>query len=163
MENYKTNSQWCLWFHSLNNEKWTKRSYKNLFKINNLFDYHFLKKTFEKQHLQNGMFFVMIDIFFQHGKILIIALEDVISYKVDSDNILDSWNKLLLFLISENIVVNLDLFSEINGISIAPKKEFNIIKIWIRNDKLNYKNLVKDINPYFEIEKSLYKKHELEY
>ena len=163
MENYKTNSQWCLWFHSLNNEKWTKESYKNLFKINNLFDYHFLKNTFEKQHLQNGMFFVMRDDIFPTWEDPDNRLGGCISYKVDSDNILDSWNKLLLYLISENIVVKLDLFSEINGISIAPKKEFNIIKIWIRNDKLNYKNLVKDINPYFEIEKSLYKKHELEY
>mgnify|MGYP001198731949 FL=1 len=163
MENYKINSQWCLWFHSLNNDKWTKGSYENLFNINNLFDYHFLKNTFEKQHLQNGMFFVMRDDIFPTWEDPENRLGGCISYKVDSDNILDSWNKLLLNLISENIVVNLDLFSEINGISIAPKKEFNIIKIWIKNDKLNYKNLVKDINPYFEIEKCLYKKHELEY
>ena len=27
-----------------------------------------------------------------------------------------------------------ELFEEINGLSIAPKKEFNIIKIWLRND-----------------------------
>ena len=33
MENYKTNSQWCLWFHSLNNEKWTKGLIKIYLKL----------------------------------------------------------------------------------------------------------------------------------
>ena len=78
-------------------------------------------------------------------------------------SILNSWNKLFLNLISENISLNEIDFDEINGISIAPKKEFNIVKIWLRNDTNEYKNLIKEIDPYFKLENSLYKKHELEY
>jgi hypothetical protein len=86
-----------------------------------------------------------------------------LSFKVLSKDILDSWNKLFLYLISENITSEENLYEEINGISIAPKKEFNIIKIWLKNDNSKYKTLIKNIIPYFNLNDSLYKKHELEY
>ena len=86
-----------------------------------------------------------------------------ISFKVYSKDIIEAWNELFLHLISENITTETDCWEEINGISIAPKKEFNIIKLWLRNDTENYKSLIKEINPYFNLNDSLYKKHELEY
>ena len=77
--------------------------------------------------------------------------------------IVDAWNKLFLKLISEDIIQEEGLWEEINGISISPKKEFNIIKIWLRNDTQTFTSVVKEIKPYFKLEESLYKKHELEY
>ena len=163
MEKYKINSKWCLWYHSIKDDKWTKDSYKKIINISNLLDYNFLQKNFEKQHLQNGMFFIMREDIFPTWEDPDNRLGGCISFKVLSNDILDSWNKLFLNLISENISLNEKDFDEINGISIAPKKEFNIIKIWLRNDTNEYKNLVKEIDPYFKLEDSLYKKHELEY
>jgi len=163
MEKYKINSKWCMWYHSIKDDKWTKDSYKKIINISNLLDYNFLQKNFEKQHLQNGMFFIMREDIFPTWEDPDNRLGGCISFKVLSNDILDSWNKLFLNLISENISLNESDFDEINGISIAPKKEFNIIKIWLRNDTNEYKNLVKEIDPYFKLEDSLYKKHELEY
>ena len=163
MEKYKINSKWCMWYHSIKDDKWTKDSYKKIINISNLLDYYFLQKNFEKQHLQNGMFFIMRDNIFPTWEDPENRLGGCISFKILSDDILDSWNKLFKNLISENISLNESDFDEINGISIAPKKEFNIIKIWIRNDTNEYKNFVKQIEPYFKLDNSLYKKHELEY
>jgi len=163
MEKYKINSKWCLWYHSIKDDKWTKDSYKKIINISNLLDYNFLQKNFEKQHLQNGMFFIMREDIFPTWEDPDNRLGGCISFKVLSNDILDSWNKLFLNLISENISLNETDFNEINGISIAPKKEFNIIKIWLRNDTNEYKNLVKQIEPNFKLDNALYKKHELEY
>ena len=163
MEKYKINSKWCMWYHSIKDDKWTKDSYKKIINISNLLDYYFLQKNFEKQHLQNGMFFIMRDNIFPTWEDPENRLGGCISFKILSDDILDSWNKLFKNLISENISLNETDFYEINGISIAPKKEFNIIKIWLRNDTNEYKNFVKQIEPYFKLDNSLYKKHELEY
>ena len=163
MNNYKIESKWFMWFHSINETKWTKETYKKIINITNLLDYHFLKKNFEQQHLQNGMFFIMRDDIFPTWEDPENRLGGCISFKINSNDILESWSKLFLHLISENIMNDEKLFDEINGISIAPKKEFNIIKIWLRNDKINYKNLIKNIEPYFKLEESLYRKHELEY
>lgn len=163
MDKYKINSPWCLWYHSINESKWTKETYKKIININNLLDYHFLKNNFERQHLQNGMFFIMRDDIFPTWEDPDNRLGGCISFKVLSDNILNAWNKLFLYLISENITNEENLYTEINGISIAPKKEFNIIKIWLKNDNFRYKTLIKNIEPYFNLEDSLYRKHELEY
>ena len=63
----------------------------------------------------------------------------------------------LKHMIEDNIINEEKMWEEINGISISPKKEFNIIKIWLRNDTQTFKSLVKEINPYFS-KNSKYKK-----
>ena len=163
MNDYKTNTPWTLWYHSIKNNEWTKNSYKKIMNVNNLYDYYLLKTHFERQHLQNGMFFVMRDEIFPTWEDPDNRLGGCLSFKIESKNILDSWNKILLYLISENLVNDNKDYDNINGISIAPKKEFNIIKIWLKDDSVNYKNILKELKPYFIIEDSLYKKHELEY
>ena len=79
------------------------------------------------------------------------------SFKIPKKFILNEWNQLLLKCITENIDNN--NYNNINGISISPKKEYNIIKIWIRN-----KNCTKSINYYgkYIIKKnSLFKIHSI--
>ena len=60
--------------------------------------------------------------------------------------------------ITENLFKTHD---EINGISISPKKEFNIIKIWIKNDGFDYKKELKNISENVCLDNTLYKKHEI--
>ena len=163
MNNFPIQSKWSLWYHSITDNKWTKDSYKKIMNINNLLDYQFLKTNFEQQHLQNGMFFIMRDDIFPTWEDPDNRLGGCVSFKVYSKDIIEAWNKLFLNLISENITIETDCWEEINGISIAPKKEFNIIKLWLRNDTEKYKSLIKEIDPYFNLNDSLYKKHELEY
>ena len=163
MNNFNTETKWCLWYHSITDNSWNKNSYKKIININNLLDYYFLNKNFERHHLQNGMFFIMRENIFPTWEDPENRLGACISFKVLSKSILDAWNKLFLYLISENITNEINNYYEINGISIAPKKEFNIIKIWLRNDIKDYKNLIKNIDPYCKLEESLYRKHELEY
>ena len=109
------------------------------------------KTNFEQQHLQNGMFFIMRDDIFPTWEDPDNRLGGCISFKVYSKDIVEAWNKLFLKLISEDITTETDCWEEINGISISPKKEFNIIKIWLRNDTKTFKTLVKEIKSLFQI------------
>ena len=156
-------SEWNLWYHSITDNNWKRESYKKIMTIKNFYDFYFLKKNYERQHLQNGMFFIMRSDIFPTWEDPDNRLGGCISYKIPSNNILEAWNQLFLNLICENLTLNELTTDEINGISISPKKEFNIIKIWIRNDNEKYKELIKDILPHFKLEESLYRKHELEY
>ena len=156
-------SEWNLWYHSITDNNWKRESYKKIMTIKNFYDFYFLKINYERQHLQNGMFFIMRDNIFPTWEDPDNRLGGCISYKIPSNNILEAWNQLFLNLICENLTLNELTTDEINGISISPKKEFNIIKIWIRNDNEKYKELLKDILPHFKLEESLYRKHELEY
>jgi hypothetical protein len=163
MSNYKINSHWGVWYHSINDSRWTRESYKKIMVVKNLLDYYFLKTNFEKKTLQNGMFFIM------RGDILPTwedpdnRLGGCLSFKIYSNDILNAWNKLFLNLICEDIALDEKKYDEITGLSISPKKEFNIIKIWLKNDKIDYKKIIKEIEPFFKIDSALYRKHELEY
>tara|TARA_B100000787_G_scaffold93313_1_gene68895 strand:+ start:13 stop:495 length:483 start_codon:yes stop_codon:yes gene_type:complete len=160
MNDYVLKNKWTLWFHSISNKKWDNKSYIKVIEITNLFDYKLLDNIFKMNHLQNGMFFLMKNNIFPTWEDPKNRLGGCISFKYDK-NILKEWLKIILLLITENLSVKENI-NEINGISISPKKEFNITKIWIKNDSKDYKEIVKEYGPIL-IEKSIYKKHELSY
>ena len=170
--NYNTTDKWDLWYHSLTDNKWTKTSYKNIYSISNLIEYKALINLLDIQHLQNGMYFLMRENIFPNWEDPDNRNGGCLSYKVPCKDIKNIWNKLMENCINENILdlpeddlenlspIDIDINkNEINGISISPKKEFNIIKIWIRNsdqkDELKFNN----INDIMKDENFIYKKH----
>ena len=56
MNHYQLNTDWCLWYHSINDINWKKNSYKNLYTIQNLYDIKSLQDTIQKIHLQNLLY-----------------------------------------------------------------------------------------------------------
>ena len=56
---YKLNTNWCLWYHSINDNKWSQSSYKKLLTITNLYGLKAINDIIQPIHLQNGMFFLM--------------------------------------------------------------------------------------------------------
>ena len=72
---------------------------------------------------------------------------------------MNDWNDILFKCINESILTSEN--DIINGISISPKKEFNIIKIWFKYDnyETKYKGLFHEFNTSFKLTNTLYKKH----
>ena len=155
--NYNLKEEWKIWYHSINDNKWTKDSYKEIFTLNNLFDYQYLINNFRQEHYQNGMFFIMKNDIFPNWEDPSNRMGGCLSFKVPSKNILSEWKLLLLHCISGNILTN----DQVNGISISPKKEFNIIKIWIKDHEYDYKCNFSKISDNIDISNSLYKKHDV--
>ena len=149
------NSSCKLWYHAINNNNWDISSYDKLYDINNNFDSMILKEMIHKNHLLNGMFFVMKD------NIEPIWENDdnknggYLSYKISNDIVIDIWNKLLFKTINNELVLD---ESKYNGFSYTPKKKFGIFKIWF-NDIIDKENIMKDIDPNFNINNALFKKY----
>ena len=159
MNEYNLKNKWTLWYHSLKNKNWDNKSYVKVIEIKSLLDYKLLEDVMRINHLQNGMFFLMKNDIFPTWEDPKNRMGGCISFKYDN-NILNEWLKILLLCITENLS---DFNKEINGLSIAPKKEFNILKIWIKDDSKDYKTLVKEYEPFMKLDKCIYKKHELSY
>lgn len=172
MSDHNINGKWVLWFHSLSENKWTKTSYKQIYEINNLVDYRSLIKSLDIQHLQNGMYFLMRENIFPNWEDPDNREGGCWSYKVPCKNIKKIWDSLIEKCIieaildkseeksdDENIEFNMN---EINGISISPKKEFNIIKLWNKNsgEVMNFK--LEGTHKLLEDESYIYKKHLVE-
>ena len=150
--------EWALWFHSINDNKWGKPSYQIQFNLANLYDTNLILDTFKQNHYQNGMFFLMKEEIFPNWEDPHNRLGGCLSFKIPSSKLVFSWNTLFLQCISGNIFDQEN--DKINGISISPKKEFNIIKIWLRED-IDYKLYFNKINTYYDISNSIYRKHKL--
>ena len=84
-----------------------------------------------------------------------------LSFKIPSTNIISGWEELLLKCFTEKII-SPEHADEINGISISPKKEFNIIKIWFKNSTFEYqKHFPSEEGTLINLQNTLYKKHDI--
>ena len=156
VKNFST--EWVLWFHSIKDNQWNKSSYKRLYSIKSYLDYQLIIETFQQNHYQNGMFFIMKSDIFPNWEDPTNRMGGCLSFKIKSVNVINEWNKILLNCISETIMKSDN--DKINGLSISPKKEFNIIKIWFSEDNIDYKEKYKeDKDSELILNNSMYKKH----
>ena len=158
MVDSKLKEQWVLWFHSITDNNWKKNSYQQIHTINDLYDYKYIFDTCQQDHYQNGMFFCMKKDIFPNWEDPDNRNGGCLSFKVTSKEIINEWNELLLRCITNNLLS--EEHNEINGISISPKKEFNIIKIWFKNDSFDYSKFFIEYGDNILLKNSLYKKHE---
>ena len=163
MNNYQLNTNWCLWYHSINDTNWKKNSYKNLYTIQNLYDLKGINNTIDKIHLQNSMFFIMKENIFPTWEDPDNREGCCISFKISGSVLKEQWDLIMNNILIEDILKDKSNSEYLNGISISPKKEFNIIKLWLRKNDESYTDHLKEYEPYFTKDKSLIKKHELSY
>ena len=163
MEDYSLNTKWCLWFHSLNNTSWNKNSYKLLLKLSNIYDLKILNDIILKNHLQNGMFFIMRENIFPTWEDPENRNGSCVSYKISGNSLHDDWCFMVNNIVTEDILINSKDYNGINGLSISPKKEFNILKIWLRENYENksIKKIIKSYDPNFIESKAKIRKHEI--
>lgn len=151
--------KWVLWYHSINDTQWGKETYKNIYTISSLYDYQYIIDVYKQDHYQNGMFFCMKEGIFPNWEDPDNREGGCLSFKISSKYVLKEWNELLLKCITGHTLSSNNI--EINGISISPKKEFNIIKIWFRNNLFEYQKYFLEYGSNMLLKNSLYKKHEI--
>ena len=161
MDKYSLYTEWVLWYHSINDTQWNKQSYKNLFTISNLYELRVINDNLLKNHLQNGMYFIMRDGIFPTWEDPDNREGCCISFKISGRVLHEEWNFIINRILTEDILKDRNKYELINGVSIAPKKEFNILKIWLRENNDKYTDYLKEYEPNFVKEKALVKKHEL--
>ena len=150
MDKYKLNQKWILWYHSIKNDKWDITSYDKLLILQNLFDYQIINEYFKKNYYYNGMFFIIKENINPIWEDPNNRLGGCISFKY-GNNILKEFLKLLLLCITHNLSTEENI-NEINGLSISPKKEFNIVKIWTKNYDKNHNEIVKEYEPFIKLD-----------
>jgi len=136
---HKLNSNWKFWFHDPLDNNWKLESYKDIYTIDSIESYWKLYSFLNNKIIENSMLFLMrdtIEPLWEHQENI---KGGCWSLKIPKGNIFDIWNDISIALLSESIS-NQDTIN-INGISISPKKNFCIIKIWTNKNINNIKNL----------------------
>ena len=121
-----------LWYHAPNNKDWSLSSYEKIITYDTIEKYWHFSNDLNINIISNGMFFLMKEGINPIWEDLQNIEGGCVSLKYSKEDAYNLWNLLSVYFLSNNLTDN------INGISISPKKNFNIVKIWF-NEKIDYK------------------------
>ena len=128
IKNFDLKNKWILWFHKVNDNNWSIESYSKVLELNTYYDILFLLK--ELENITAGMFFLM-------KENIIPIFEDkhninggYWSIRITKKDAYDYWEKILYYLCVDNLTTNEEYEKKINGVSISPKINNCIFKIW---------------------------------
>ena len=150
IDEYKFNPLSCnliLWNHNINDENWDLASYKVIAIYKTVEDYWIYSNELTSKIINYGMFFLMRDGIFPNWEDPDNSEGCCISFKIPGNTTKEEFFKIILQCITEDILIEADNWEELNGFSIAPKKEFNIAKLWMRNKQSKYTDLMKEVPP----------------
>ena len=155
--------KWNLYYHLPQDNNRSLSSYTVLMgSINNLESIVGLNEKIPENVIKNCMLFVMRegitpmweDNKNRHG--------GCFSYKVTNKYVPEVWKKLFSLLCGESLTVKEEHSKLINGITISPKKNFCIIKIWMNTSEHQDPNIIVNIHNLSK-QGCLFKKHEPEF
>ena len=152
------NTEWNIWYHLPTEQKWDIDSYHSLCKFNTVESCVAITKEINESFITNCMFFLMRN----NIKPIWEDEENInggcFSLKIQNRHVSKTWNKLIYSIVGETLFDDESIMSNVNGLTISPKKYFCIIKIWMKTCDVSDINLLnKNINVNYE--SCMFKKH----
>ena len=129
----KLGDKWNLWAHLPHDTDWTINSYKKIYKFTTVEETIAIIQTLPEILVKNCMLFVMRDGIMPIWEDPKNRNGGCFSYKVSNKIICEVWRDLTFVLVGETISANISFVQNVTGITISPKKNFCIIKIWMNN------------------------------
>ena len=140
---HKLSHRWTLWAHLPHDTNWAASSYKKIYEFDTAEQAIAIFEVLPPKLVMNCMLFLM-----RSG--IVPMWEDpqnrnggCFSYKVANKEVNTAWKQLSYVTVGETISTNMNVVPIVNGITISPKKNFCIIKIWMAN--CNFQNAGIDI------------------
>ena len=153
---------WILWAHLPHDTDWSLKSYMKIYEFNTVEQAITITETLPPVLVTNCMLFLM-------RKGINPIWEDernrnggCFSYKIPNKDVPDAWKQLSYSLIGETMSDNNKLLPHINGITISPKKNFCIIKVWFANCSFQDAAVIREVHGITS-HGCLFKRHVPEY
>jgi hypothetical protein len=160
---HKLKNKWNLWAHLPQDPDWTVSSYKKIIQLNNLEETIAITESLPEGLVKNCMLFIMKDGITPMWEDIKNRNGGCFSYKVSNKNVFDVWRDLTYVLLGETISSNSQFVNCVTGITISPKKNFCIVKIWMTNcDHQNPQVITNEVNN-LQPHGCLFKKHTPEF
>lgn len=160
MPHHNLKNRWNFWAHLPQEPDWTSvKSYKKVYTFNTVEETIAITETLPEDLVKNCMLFIMRD-----G--IIPMWEDprnrnggYFSYKVSNKNVYNVWRDITYTLVGESISNNTSFINSVMGITISPKKNFCILKIWMTNCEHQNPQIVTDEIKNLSSHGCLFKEH----
>lgn len=149
--------KWNCWAHLPQDSDWSLSSYKKITTIHTIESASRYIENFPENIVKNCMLFIMRDGINPYWEDPKNIKGGCFSYKVNYKYVNECWKNLSYLLVGETLT-NVNISNNINGITISPKKNFCIIKIWLNTCDYMDVNVIRDI---YELPKhgAFFKKH----
>ena len=128
---HKLSDKWTLWAHLPHNIDWSIQSYIPIYTFTTVEEIIAVNETLPPILVENCMLFMM-------RKGIKPTWEDpknrnggCFSYKVTNKNVYKVWKELSYVVVGSTISKQSNFVNNVTGITISPKKNFCIIKIWM--------------------------------
>ena len=131
-------NNYTLWMHMLYDNDWSITSYKKIYSFNTIEKAACLIENLNSEIIEKTMIFLMKNDIKPIWEVEENKKGGCFSYKITTCYIYELWKKMAYMLIGNSIIDDNIIVKNINGISISPKKNYCIFKIWI-NDLDNFK------------------------
>jgi hypothetical protein len=156
-------NKWNLWAHLPQDSDWTVKSYRLISSIKTLEDSIVMTETTPDPLIKACMLFVMKDGIAPMWEDPKNRNGGSFSYKVSNKNVCEVWRELNYVLVGETISNTSSFVNCVTGITISPKKNFCIIKIWMSNcDNQNPANVTTEVKGLIP-QGCIFKKHTPEF
>jgi len=155
--------KWNVWAHLPHDTDWTVKSYKKIYNVDSVEDAVSITETIPDVLVKNCMLFIMRDGVTPMWEDPQNRGGGCFSYKVSNKMVSQVWHNLSYVLMGETISDNQEFASNTTGITISPKKNFCIIKIWMKDCKNQNPTAVTAKIDGLSSQGCLFKKHNPEY
>jgi hypothetical protein len=159
---HNLSDKWTLWAHLPHNTDWTLKSYIPIYTFTTIEETIAITESLPSTLVENCMLFIM-----RHG--INPIWEDpknrdggCFSYKVLNKNVAKAWSELTYRIVGGSISSGTPFINSVTGITISPKKNFCIIKIWMTNCNHQNPSVVAPVKG-LQSQGCLFKKHTPEY
>jgi hypothetical protein len=160
LPNHKLDGKWDLYYHLPHDKNWDLSSYKTIMgDIDTVEKAVSINEGLTEHVVKYSMLFAMrsgVTPMWEDPKN---RSGGCFSFKVLNKQVFEVWKLLFYALCGETLCSNHKI---VNGITISPKRNFCIIKIWLENCSLQDPNSIIDI-PNLPKQGCIFKKHAPEY
>jgi hypothetical protein len=162
-QNHNLLGKWDLYYHLPHDKNWDLSSYKIIASnISSVEEVILLNNKISETIVKYTMLFIM-------RKGITPLWEDpknrtggAFSFKVTNKQVYEVWKTLFCAICGETLFIQKEYNNHVNGITISPKKNFCIVKIWLDNCLIQDPNNIIDISN-LQKQGCLFKKHEPEF
>lgn len=153
-------NSWVMWAHLPHDTDWSLKSYKKIGDINNVEGTIELLNALPDKVIKNCMLFLMKQGVNPTWEDPLNAKGGCFSYKISNNAVPLVWRNLSYSLVGESLLTKSK--NNITGITISPKKNFCIMKIWM-SDCTNQNPTTINYFDGIDARGCLFKKHQPEY
>lgn len=159
----KLSDNWNLWAHLPHDTDWSINSYKKIYGFKTIEETIAITETMPEILVKNCMLFLMRDGIKPTWEDPKNRNGGCFSYKVSNKSVYETW-KELTYVVAGNTISDKQTFTNcVTGITISPKKNFCIIKIWMTDCANQNPAIVTNVVNGIIPQGCIFKKHTPEY